>query len=232
MKQENNIFWQEKIIKVGHTIPLDFYTRGDVVTIARELLGKVLCTALPGGYTSGIIVETEAYNGRNDKACHAHIHKKTGRNQIMYKSGGAIYVYLSYGLHNLFNIVTNKEGLADAVLIRALHPLEGIDIMARRRNLAENAPNLTLGPGSLTVAMGINKSHYGLHVTGPEIWVEDRGIEIAENAIAIGPRIGIDSAGDDKYLPWRFWIDNNPNVSRPRKKFTSIPDLYKPVLPQ
>ncbi|MDX5418336.1 MAG: DNA-3-methyladenine glycosylase [Hymenobacteraceae bacterium] len=191
-----------------------FYTRPDVVQVAQDLLGKHLYTQHDGILTGGIIVETEAYSGMNDKACHAHLNRRTKRTEVMYHEGGVAYVYLVYGMYNLFNIITNVEGQADAVLVRAIEPTEGIEEMMLRRNMASLKPNLTAGPGVMSIAMGIDRKHYGTPLTGDAIWVEDRGIEVPAEGIAIGPRIGIDYAGEDAFLPWRFWLKGNKWVSR------------------
>ena len=199
-------------------LPPEFYAGDDVVAISKALLGKVICTAFEGGLTSAIILETEAYNGRTDKACHAHLGRRTNRTEVMYQPGGVAYVYLCYGLHHLFNIVTNKNDFADAILIRAAQPLEGIETMARRRKLPLSAPNLLMGPGSFSQGLGISSAHWGQNLQGPLIWLEDRGIRVSEDQIAIGVRIGIDYAQEDRFLPWRFWVRGNPFVSRPRKE--------------
>ncbi|MEO1021027.1 MAG: DNA-3-methyladenine glycosylase [Bacteroidota bacterium] len=187
-----------------------FYERPDVVLIAKELLGKVLCTCIDGEFTSGIIVETEAYDGRTDKACHAHIHGNTNRTKVMFGAPGFAYVYLCYGIHHLFNIVTNAEGMADAVLVRAIEPLEGIPVMLRRRNQVNVQRSTGGGPGIVSQALGIStNTHYGTHLAGPTIWIEDRQRVIAADDIIASPRVGVDYAGDDAFLPWRFRIKDN-----------------------
>ncbi|RAW01188.1 DNA-3-methyladenine glycosylase [Pseudochryseolinea flava] len=191
-----------------------FYQRSDVVKIARELLGKVLFTKIDGMITGGVIVETEAYSWK-EKGCHAYGAKKTNRNAIMFEEGGNAYVYLCYGMYNLFNVVTNRQGVADAVLIRALEPFEGIDTMTLRRGPIKNAFQLTSGPGKLTKAMGIDRKLNGKSLLDSEVWLEDRGIKIATKSIAASPRIGIDYAGDDALLPWRFTVQGNKWISKP-----------------
>jgi DNA-3-methyladenine glycosylase len=191
-----------------------FYRRPDPVQISRELLGKYLISQIGGVRTAGIIVETEAYNGRTDKACHAHLGRRSKRTEIMYHRGGVAYVYLTYGLHHLFNIVTNEEGLADAVLIRALEPTEGLAEMQLRRGLARADYRLTAGPGMLSQAMGISRQHWGEDLQGNKIWVEDRNFTLTETDILQRPRVGIAYAQEDALLPWRFSIRNNPWVSR------------------
>lgn len=194
-----------------------FFEREDVVKISRELLGKYLFTEINGCISGGMIVETEAYNGRCDKACHA-FNRRTKRTEIIYDEGGKAYVYLCYGIHYLFNITTNKKGLADAILVRAIEPIEGIDLMLKRRNKTKVTPQLTAGPGVLSQALGINKSHYGLPLNGSGVWLEDRGVEIKDEDIIAGPRIGVDYAGEDALLPWRFFIKGNKFVSRIKKQ--------------
>lgn len=191
-----------------------FYTRPDVVQISRELLGKYLVTRLEGKVSAGMIVETEAYSGRNDKACHSNMGRRTPRTEIMYQQGGRSYVYLTYGIHHLFNIVTNKEGLADAVLIRAIEPEEGIEDMLRRRGMEKVEKKLSAGPGVLSQALGIGLQHYGEPLSGNTIWIEDRGVHIREENVEARPRVGIAYAGEDALLPWRFSIRNNKWVSK------------------
>ena len=195
-------------------LPKDFYTRPNVVQIAQELLGKYLYTAVDGMLTGGMIVETEAYSGENDRACHAHMNRRTARTEIMYHEGGIAYVYLVYGIYNLFNIITNVEGKADAVLIRAIEPEIGTEEMLLRRNMPTIKPNLTAGPGVMSIALGVNRKHYGEDLTGNTIWLEDKGITLPEDNIMTVPRVGIDYAGDDALLPWRFYIKGNKWVSR------------------
>ncbi len=191
-----------------------FYRRDDVVQISRELIGKVLCTRIGGEpTTAGIITETEAYSGRGDKACHAHGGRRTERTEIMYRSGGSAYVYLCYGIHHLFNIVTNRQGMADAILVRALKPLEGVDKMIERRGADKAEPSLTAGPGRLTEALGIKTDHYGTDLTGNTIWVDDRGITVSKKDIEATPRIGIDYAEEHASLPWRFILKESRWVS-------------------
>ena len=195
-------------------LPRDFYTRPNVVHIAQELLGKYLYTTIDGMLTGGMIVETEAYAGENDRACHAHLNRRTARTKIMYHEGGVAYVYLVYGIYNLFNIITNVAGKADAVLVRAIEPEIGTEEMLLRRNMPTIKPNLTAGPGVLSIALGINRKHYGEDLTGNTIWLEDKGISIPDESIMTVPRVGIDYAGDDALLPWRFYIKGNKWVSR------------------
>ena len=190
-------------------LPKSFYTRSDVVQIARELLGKYLVTDINDKITVGKIVETEAYCGATDKACHAHLNKKTNRTKIMFEEGGVAYVYLVYGMYKLFNIVTNEYGKADAVLIRAVEPIEGIETMLERRKMEKIKRNLTAGPGIMSIAMGIHLSDYGQNLTENRIWIEDRNEKIIKNQIIASARVNIDYAEEDKDLPWRFRIKDN-----------------------
>jgi DNA-3-methyladenine glycosylase len=191
----------------------DFYKDKNVVRIARNLLGKGLFTRQGGIVTGGIIVETEAYSWK-ERGCHAFDARKTKRNAIMFEKGGHAYVYLCYGMHHLFNVVTNTEGVADAVLIRALEPLKGIEEMMLRRGLTAENFNLTSGPGKLSKALGIDRSFNGKFLRDGEVWIEDLGKKIAKKDIDVSTRIGIDYAGEDAKLPWRFAIRQNPWVSR------------------
>lgn len=195
-------------------LSLEFYQRDDVVQISKELLGKVLCTHIGGELTSGIITETEAYCGRGDKACHANNGTRTKRTEIMYQPGGSAYVYLCYGIHHLFNVVTNKNGLADAILIRAIEPVDGIDVMLSRRGFEKNEPKLTAGPGRLTQALDITtNNHDGTDLRGNDIWIEARNITIPDDQITATKRIGVDYAGEDAKLPWRFIVSESKWVS-------------------
>jgi len=204
-------------------LPKSFYTRSDVVLIAKQLLGKYLVTDINDKITVGKIVETEAYCGATDKACHAHLNKKTQRTKIMFEEGGVAYVYLVYGMYKLFNIITNEYGKADAVLIRAVEPVEGIETMLERRKMEKIKDatdnfklkrNLTAGPGIMSLAMGIELSDYGQDLTENRIWIEDRQEKnkqeiIQENQIIASSRVNIDYAEEDKHLPWRFRIKDN-----------------------
>lgn len=192
----------------------DFYERPDVVQISRDLIGKILCTRMEGRFTSAMITETEAYCGRNDRACHANDGLRTARTEVMYGPGGVAYVYLCYGIHHLFNVVTNREGLADAVLIRAVKPVEGNGIILNRRSRDTITPQLSNGPGKLSQALGIQTTHSGIPLRGKLIWIEDRQVHISANQIESGPRIGIGYAGDHAKRPWRFYLKNSKWVSR------------------
>lgn len=196
-------------------LPRTFYERDDVVQISRELIGKVLVTESDEGITSGIITETEAYCGRDDRASHSNNGVRTKRTKIMYDRGGLAYVYLCYGIHHLFNVVTNRLGLADAVLIRAVEPLDGTDLMLRRRNMSRIQKKLTAGPGILSSALGITTADYGTDLITGNIRIEDRGIEIKSSRIIASERIGVEFAGDDARRKWRFLLSESPFISRP-----------------
>ena len=191
-----------------------FYHRSNVVKIARELIGKGLFTKINEVITGGVIVETEAYSW-TERGCHAYGAKKTGRNAVMFEKGGHSYVYQCYGIHYLFNVVTNEADVADAVLVRAIEPIEGLDYMKARRGPSVSEYHLTSGPGKLTKALGIDKKWNGKLLSGNEIWLEDLGKKIKPIKIEAGPRIGIDYAGEDSLLPWRFTLKGNPWLSKP-----------------
>lgn len=187
-------------------LPASFFLRSDVLQIGRELLGRMLVTRIGRApLTAGIIVETEAYAGASDRASHAYGNRRTRRTEVMFHRGGIAYVYLCYGLHSLFNIITNREGIPDAVLIRAIHPVQGIETMLRRRRKPRADDTLTCGPGALSQALGIGLAHNGLSLQGSTIWLE-AGVRVRPGQIACGPRIGVDYAGADARRPWRFWI--------------------------
>lgn len=192
-----------------------FFTDLDVVTLSKRLLGCHLNTLVDGKITSGRIVETEAYRGRDDKACHAFNYKRTKRTETMFMEGGHAYVYLCYGIHNLFNIVVNVEGEPDAILIRALEPIEGVNEMLLRRKINKIKPQLTAGPGVLSKAMGIDKSMNNVDLTAIDspVWIELKEPIEADNIIS-GPRIGINYAEECVEWPWRFCIKNNDYLSR------------------
>jgi len=185
-----------------------FYTRESVTKIARELLGKYIYTNFNGLITAGIITETEAYEGVTDKASHAYNNRRTKRTEIMYHAGGVAYVYLCYGVHHLFNIVTNKENVPHAILLRGIYPVEGIHIMEKRTGRKIINYNSTNGPGKVSKILDIKIDHTGVSLTNNKIWIEDRGIQISNNEILAGPRIGVDYAGVDSQLPYRFLLES------------------------
>lgn len=184
----------------------DFYLQDDVVALARTLIGKVLFTYIDGRLTAGIITETEAYAGVVDKASHAYGGRRTNRTDTMYAQGGTGYVYLCYGIHHLFNVVTNVEGTPHAVLIRGVKPLEGIDIIRERRKFPKNDKLLSAGPGTVSQALGILTKHDRTDLLGNTIWIEDHSIVVPNDKVKITPRIGVDYAGEDAKLPYRFFV--------------------------
>ena len=195
-------------------LPPSFYTRKDVVKIARELLGKVLVTNIDGIRTAGMIVETEAYAGIHDKAAHSFGGRLTERTKVMYMKGGVAYIYLCYGIHHLFNVITNVEGTPSGVLIRAVEPLEGIEDMLLRRKKEKLTPALTAGPGAMSAALGINTALTGTSLSGNDIYIEDRDIKIKPQDIVTGTRVGVDYAEEDALRPYRFSIKGNKYVSK------------------
>ena len=198
----------------GPKLPREFYTRSNVLTVARDLLGKRLVVPGPdGARVSGIIVETEAYRAPRDRASHAYGGRRTRRTETMYSLGGTAYVYFVYGMYHQFNVVTGVEDVPHAVLIRALEPVEGVDVMRVRRPGRPDR-KLTSGPGTLCLALGIDRSHDNANLLGDRVWLEDGLLRIRSAAIARGPRIGIDYAGEWAAKPWRFWLRDNPFVSR------------------
>lgn len=194
-------------------LPREFYTRPNVVAVARDLLGKLL--VVPGRdreRISGIIVETEAYRGPLDRAAHSYGGRRTRRTETMYGIGGTAYVFFVYGMYNQFNVVTNVEDNPHAVLIRALEPVEGIELMRKRRH-GQPDHNLTNGPGKLCLALDIDRQLDRADLLGDKVWLEE-GKKIPRSRIMSGPRIGIDYAEEWVDKPWRFWIRDNPFVSR------------------
>lgn len=191
---------------------LSFYKRPDVVQIARELLGKVLVTNFEGEKTSGRIVETEAYAGSADRASHA-FRGMTPRTEVMFGEGGRAYVYLCYGIHQMFNIVTNIDGIPHAILLRAVEPLEGIDVMLSRTGKKTADHTLTRGPGNVGKAFGFHTSQCGSLLTGDEMYIADDKYKMPEELVGISPRIGVAYAGEDAHLPYRFYIRGNKYVS-------------------
>jgi len=190
-----------------------FFLRPNVIKISRDLLGKYLFTRIGNNtVTGGMIVETEAYSAPHDRASHAYGNKYTKRTEVMYRRGPLAYVYLCYGLHWLFNIITNIEGIPHAVLIRAIQPVQGIDLMLERRGKKYDY-RITSGPGAVAQALGISGRHSGASLIGREIWLE-KGIKVSPAMICALPRIGVSYAGKDAHLPWRFYIRGNVFVSR------------------
>lgn len=196
---------------------ISFYERDNVVQIAQELPGKFLMTKIDGIITGGMITEVEAYEGVTDRASHAFNNRRTARTEVMYCAGGTAYVYLCYGIHHLFNVVTNRSGIPHAILIRAIEPTVGIGTMMKRRKKRLLDFTLTSGPGALSEALGIQTQHTGKSLLTGNIWLEDRGIEITQAMITKTTRIGVDYAGTDALLPYRFYIKENKWISRKLK---------------
>ena len=195
-------------------LPHEFYTREDTLQIAQDLLGKTLVVPTETGErVSAIIVETEAYLGATDKAAHSYNNRRTKRTETMFAIGGTVYIFFIYGMYFQFNIVTGKKDVPHAILIRAVEPIENIEIMRERRGKKMPDKNLTSGPGKLCIALDIDKRFNNADLTSDKIWLES-GREISTKEIACGRRIGIDYAEEFAEKPWRFWIKDNPFVSR------------------
>lgn len=192
----------------------EFYTRADTLQIARDLLGKTLVVpTATGARVSGMIVETEAYCGVEDKAAHSYGNRRTKRTETMFAVGGTVYIFFVYGMYFQFNVVAGAVGAPHAVLIRAVEPIEGIELMRERRGLKVKDTNLTSGPGKLCIAFGIDKTFNDEDLLGKRVWLE-AGAKITPDEIACGKRVGIDYAEEYAEKPWRFWVKNNLFVSR------------------
>ncbi|MGG7469715.1 DNA-3-methyladenine glycosylase [Chryseobacterium arthrosphaerae] len=198
-------------------LPRSYYADQDVLFLAQDLLGKILFTEINGDITAGIIVETEAYFGVQDKASHAYGGRRTDRTETLYSHGGVTYVYLCYGIHHLFNVVTSVKDEPHAVLIRAVEPLIGKETMELRRSMPASRAAISSGPGSAAKALGIDRNFNKKDLTGNEIWIEDHGIQYDPDEIIAGPRIGVAYAQEDAFLPWRFFVKGNKYVSKPNK---------------
>ena len=194
-------------------LPIQFYKRTDVVSIAKELIGKIIVSNIDGLITSGRIVETEAYIGLKDRASHSFGGRRTARNEHMYASAGTAYVYICYGMHHLFNVVTNVKEVPDAVLIRAVEPLNGISTMLERTGKLKPDNTLTKGPGNAARALGISKNHSGINLVNDNIFIADDGFKIDNISIGISRRIGIENSGDAVLKPYRFYVKGNRFVS-------------------
>lgn len=202
----------------GKILPVSFFIRPDVAIIAKELLGKCLATNFDGNLTVLRIVESEAYNGAVDKASHAYNNRKTNRTKVMYEKGGVAYVYLCYGIHQMFNIVTNLENVPHAILIRGGEPITGIDIMSLRTNKKTPDTTISRGPGNVCKALGIHTGHSGFALNREEIFIYDDGVKIKSKDIGISPRIGVEYSREDALLPYRFYLKGNPYVSEKWRK--------------
>jgi len=194
-----------------------FYNRKNVLIIAKELLGKIIVTCVDGDVTSARIVEVEAYNGEGDRASHAFGGRRTKRTEVMYGSGGNAYVYLCYGIHHLFNVVTNAQDIPHAILVRGAEPLKGVSVMLQRTKKFKQDHSLTRGPGNVSKALGIYTAMTGSSLQGDIIAIYEDGKRYKNEEIGITPRIGVDYAGDDALLPYRFFVKGSPYVSGPKQ---------------
>ena len=198
---------------MGKMLPLSFYLRKDTISIAKELLGKLIVVPDDKGRrVSGMIVETEAYLGEIDRAAHSFGGRRTPRNEVMYAIGGRSYVFFVYGMYYQFNVVSGPIDKPHAILIRAVEPIEGIEVMRERRGQMKDQ-NLTSGPGKLCIALAIDRDLNGENLRGKRVWLEDYR-SFTGDEIAAGKRIGIDYAGEDAEKPWRFYLCGNEFVSR------------------
>ncbi|HUP43977.1 MAG TPA: DNA-3-methyladenine glycosylase [Thermoanaerobaculia bacterium] len=193
-------------------LPPDFYLH-DTVTVARGLLGCVLWRRIGRTLLAARIVETEAYLGANDPASHARRGLRSARNASMYLHGGHAYVYFTYGMHWCLNVVTQEAGTAEAVLIRAVEPLEGIEAMRKRRPKAKRDSDLTNGPGKLCMAMEVDRAIDGDRLDGERIYITARDMEIGGDDVVVTPRIGIEGSGEAAAWPLRFLLRGNRYVS-------------------
>ena len=190
----------------------DFYSR-DSLIVAKELLGKILVHKSPEGLTSGYIVETEAYKGPEDKASHAYAGKRTARTETMFGPKGHAYIYLIYGMYHCLNATSGSvEGKPEATLIRALEPIEGLDLMLKRRGSTGKKETIASGPGRLCIAMGLTKKQNNIDLCNSSFYITE-GKKIQPTKIMQVPRIGVDYAHEHKDLPWRFYLKENPYVS-------------------
>jgi DNA-3-methyladenine glycosylase len=194
-------------------LPRDFYLQPDTLQLAQNLLGKLIVVPTETGKrVSGMIVETEAYLGEIDKAAHSYKNRRTARNEITYALGGHSYVFFIYGMYFQFNVVCGLENIPHVCLIRAVEPMEGIEIIRARRGKMKEQ-NLTSGPGKFCIAFGIDRSFNGSDLLGDKIWLEDFKTFSGEE-ISNGKRIGIDYAEEFAEKPWRFWLTGNRFISR------------------
>lgn len=192
-----------------------YYQSDDVVGIARDLIGRTIYSRADGLLTAGIIVETEAYRGPEDRGSHAFGGLRTARNEMMYAGGGSIYMYICYGIHDMLNIVTGVEGSSHAILIRAIQPVIGIDIMElRRASPARSANRLGSGPGLVAKVLGLGKKDNGRALDGELIWVGADKIRVDDGDIVAAPRIGLNIPEPFLSIPWRFYLKGNASVSR------------------
>ena len=202
------------MIDYSKKISTDEYVKDPFYIATEVLLGAYLCSNIGGKFTAGKITELEVYIGAEDKACHAYLNRKTARNEVMFEQGGVAYVFFVYGMYNQFNVVVSRAGEANAILIRGLEPVVGIDIMAERRK-NDNLFNLTTGPGKLCQALGITREHNGVDLGGNLLWLCP---SVDRKEWAATPRIGIDYAEEYRDKPWRFVIKGSKFVSKQPKR--------------
>lgn len=188
-------------------VDLSFFRKNNAIDVAQKLLGLYVFTMKDGQLTGGIISEVEAYNGLNDRASHAYGGRRTKRNEMMYHAGGVVYMYLCYGMHAMFNLVTNEADFPDAVLIRGIIPTHGEELMLQRTGKPRMNPEMGIGPGKVSKILGLTVADNGLSLNSNTIWLEDRGLQIPKDKIHTTPRIGVDYAGEDALLPYRFYVD-------------------------
>ena len=193
----------------------DFYQREDTLQIARDLLGKSVFSSIDGELCGGIIIETEAYMGPDDRGSHTFNNLRTPRNEMMFSAGGVVYMYICYGIHNMLNIVTGSSNMPHAILIRAIEPNLNLEVMRDRRNIFNDDVRLCKGPGALCKALGLNKTHNGTDLQSEIIWVEDTNFRYSDSQIKTTPRVGMNFEGEYKSIPWRFYAKGNKYVSRP-----------------
>ncbi|GLR16785.1 DNA-3-methyladenine glycosylase [Portibacter lacus] len=199
-------------------LPRSFYEGEDILEISKSLLGKKLCSDIGGQFTSGIIVETEAYKAPEDKASHAFGNKVTPRTVTMFSPPGTGYIYIIYGMYHLFNVITGPEGTAHCILIRAVEPLDGQDVMLERRGKPSMIKAVTNGPGKFSIAMGMHKKYDATDLTiSSDIWIETGWPELSEEEILVGPRVGMSTAEECSNWPYRFRVKGNKWTSKPDK---------------
>jgi DNA-3-methyladenine glycosylase len=203
-----------KMPSMNEKLPRKFYTRHATVQIAKDLIGCLLVVpTVDGRRVSGMIVETEAYLGAIDKAAHSYKNRRTKRTETMFSIGGTVYVFFVYGMYFQFNVVVGQQNTPHAILIRAVEPIDGIEVMRERRGKAMNDKNLTSGPGKLCIALGVDKTFDGADLLSEKVWLE-KFRKFSEAEIASGKRIGIDYAEEFTEKLWRFWLKGNDFVSR------------------
>lgn len=190
-------------------LPREFYAR-PVLSVAKACIGKILVHRTEQGVTAGRIVESEAYRGPEDRAAHSYGGRRTARTEVMFGPPGFAYVFFVYGMHYQFNLVTTKDGAPHAVLIRAVEPVLGVELMAERRGLPANAKQLSNGPGKLCQALGIGRESYGVDLCGSKLFLAE-GPSVRH---ASAKRVGIDYAGEWAEKPWRFYDPKSRYVSR------------------